>query len=219
MENIMNKARVHTAYKLKDGTVAPSVTTIISELAKPALIHWAWELGTKGLDYRTFRDELADVGSLTHKMILDYFKKEKTDISDYSKNQIDLAENCFLKFLEWEGKHKVEPVLIETPLVSEKLRYGGTADFFGLVDDRPTLIDFKTGKGIYDEYWYQLSAYNQLLLEANYKPEIFIILNIGRAETEIFAEEIKTDLSRHFTIFLRCLDIYYLKKELKRGER
>lgn len=213
----MNKAKIHTVYRTTDGTRVPSVTTVLSELAKPALIHWAWNLGIKGLDYKVFRDELADVGTLAHKMILADMKQETfVADGDYTANQISLAENSFLKYLEWKRQHKVEPICVEEPLVSELYAYGGTPDFFGSVDDRLTLMDFKTGKALYDEHWYQIAGLAQLIRE-KFQTEIadFRLLNIGRDDSEKFEEKQKSSVSKEFDLFLSALRIYQLKKEIK----
>ena len=215
----MNKAKIHTPYHLKDGTRVPSVTTALGELSKPALIPWAWGLGIKGLDYRTFRDELADVGSLAHRMILCHIKDETLSTDDFTPNQVSLAENCFLKYLEWERQHKVEPIAVEEPMVSELWKYGGTPDFYGTIDGLLTVMDFKTGKAIYEDYWYQIGAYGWLVKEKygmdflNYR-----ILNIGRDETEKFVEEQRTGLTREFEIFISALHIYQLKKAPKKED-
>lgn len=213
-----NRSRIHTVYKNKEGKRLPGVTTILNELAKPALIHWAWGLGTKGIDYRVHRDELADIGSLTHDMILCHLKGEKWDNSEYSKKQIDKAENCFLSYLEWEKQHNLEPGLLETPLVSEIHQYGGKPDFYGRIDGTLTLLDFKTGKRLYDEHLFQLAGYSQLLQENNYKVEQSMLLNIGRDETEKFEQLKKVDLSLESIIFFAALEIYRAKKLLKKGE-
>jgi hypothetical protein len=214
----MNKAKIHTVYMTADGKRVPSVTTVLSELAKPALIHWAWNLGIKGLDYKVFRDELADVGSLAHRIILGDMKNETfVPDGDYTANQINLAENCFLKYLEWKRQHKVEPICVEEPLVSELYAYGGTPDFFGSVDDHLTLMDFKTGKALYDEHWYQIGALAQLIREKFNIVSIadFRLLNIGRDESEKFEEKQKSSVSKEFDLFLSTLRIYKLKKEIK----
>ena len=216
----MSKSNIHTQYKLKDGTRVPSVTTVLGELAKPALIPWAWNLGVKGIDYRTFRDDLAEVGSLAHKIILCHLKGDTLDVGDFTPNQVSLAENCFLKYLEWERQHKIEPISIEEPMVSESYQYGGTPDFYGMVDGKLTIMDFKTGKAIYPEYFYQIAAYHQLVNE-RYRPVLvdnFRILNIGRDETENFVEEQRTNLDREFLIFVHALSIYKLKKQNKENK-
>lgn len=217
------RAKIHQKYYLKDGeTVVPGVTTVLGILAKQALIHWAWKLGVKNIDYRKFRDELADIGTLAHDMILCYLKKKKCDTSEYSKVQIDKAENCFLSFLSWEKVHDIKPILIEQSFVSERYRFGGKFDFYGEVDGVPTLGDFKTGKRIYDEAFYQLAGYDILLAENStpknpYHPRQFIAINIGRDENEKFEIVKKDNLAKQERIFLAALDIYKMKKEIRKG--
>jgi len=208
-------SKIHTVYKLKDGTRVPSVTTILSELNKPALVPWAWKLGTQGIDYRGYVDALASIGTLAHKMILDHLRGDKTDLGEYAATMVDLASNCFLSFLAWERGHVLKPVMLETPLVSESLRYGGTMDYYGTIDGTLTVMDFKTGKGIYDEHFMQGGAYMNLIIEnGNDAPAAIRILNIGRAENEEFAEKSigAADMGRQFEIFRHALAIYQLKK-------
>ncbi len=208
------KSKAHQRYKLVNGEGVPGVTTITGQLNKPALIIWANKLGLQGIDSSKFRDDKAMIGSLAHEMILAHLSKRKPETEDYSKNQIDAAENSFLSYLEWEKQHKIIPTLTETQEVSEKYRYGGTLDFYGLVDGIPELIDFKTGTGIYDEMWFQISAYGKLITDPIQR---YRILNIPRTEDESFEEEVKTDLFLHFEAFLKLLDFYYLNKQIKKG--
>lgn len=214
----MKRAKIHQEYITTDGRKVPSVTTILQVLAKPALIHWAWKLGTQGLDYRKYRDEFAEIGSLAHKMILCDLSGEKIDTSDYTKNQIDQAENCFISYLEWKKNHDIEPVLVEEPLVSDVELFGGTPDFFGLIDGQYTIIDFKTGSDIYDQYWYQLAGYDILLLEKGMPADVFKIVRIGREEDEAFEEQTKTNLEIEKQIFLSAKEIYFLMREGKNGD-
>lgn len=215
-EKLSNKVKIHTVYKLSDGTRVPSVTTILGELAKPALIDWAWRLGTQGINYREYRDALADVGTLAHRMILDHLRKEGSDASSYSPDIVTLAESCFASFLAWEKANKLEPVMLETPLVSELYRYGGTSDFLGYVNGHLTLLDFKTG-GIWPEHFFQLSAYSALVNEhrSELGPiEQYIILGIPRSEGETFVAKFRTALAAEWDIFQAALKIYQRKKDL-----
>ncbi len=215
----MSKTNVHTIYKSSDGVRLPSVTTVLSILNKPALLDWAWKLGLEGKDYKAVRDQAADIGTLAHGMIMAHLTKSEFDKSEYSPQDIDKAENCLLKYWDWEGSHKVEVIYCEKPLVSTQYRFGGTIDCFAMVDGKPTLIDHKTGKAIYGEYFYQLAAYKQLLWENGYDIESARILRIGRDETEGFEERTMIDLSRHWQVFQSCLSIYNLQSEIRKGER
>ncbi|NLH62486.1 MAG: PD-(D/E)XK nuclease family protein [Ignavibacteriales bacterium] len=204
----------HTIYKLKDNTRVPSVTTIVGLLDKSKfLVPWANRLGLQGIDSSKYVDALAEVGTLAHQMILDYFKKVETDFSDYSPETRDKAENSFLSFLEWAKGKDIEPLALEIEAVSESLRFGGKFDFYGLVNGIKTLIDFKTGSGIYDEMGIQLSAYRYLLIENNLgDPEQCMIVRIPRDETETF--EVKSfETKDNFEIFKRLLEIYYLQRK------
>ena len=150
-----NKTRIHTVYKLSNGERVPSVTTVLGILAKPALIHWAWKCGCDGQDYRAVRDDAGNVGTLAHYLVLCHLKGEIPDTSEYSPENLDRAENALIKYWDWEKGHRIEPILVETPLVSEQYRFGGTLDFYGKVDGQPSLVDFKTGKSIYGEAYLQ----------------------------------------------------------------
>jgi len=209
------KVKLHTVYKTKDGERVPGVTTALGILGKPALIHWAWDLGVKGIDYRKYRDDKADIGTLAHNMVMCHLKGEDVDTTDYTDKQIDLAETCFLKYLDWEKEHTIKPILLETPLISEIHKYGGTLDNYCILDDIPTLLDYKTGKAIYGEYFYQLGGYRGLLEEHKHPVERAMILRLGRDETEGFEVKERIDLGLETKIFLQCVNIYHLMNELK----
>jgi len=77
------------------------------------------------------------------------------------------------------------------------------------------LLDFKTGKGIWPEYFYQLAAYRQLAKEQGHKIEHARILRIGREENEGFEERLATRFDNEFKLFTHCLSIYNLLKIMK----
>ncbi len=211
--------KTHTVYRLSDGTRVPGVTTILNVLDKPALIHWAWKLGCDGIDYRKYRDATAEVGTLAHYLVECDLAGTEPDLTAYSQETINKAENCLISYYEWRKDKTVEPILVEEALVSEKYGYGGTCDFYGYINGTLCLADLKTGKAIYPEMIHQLAAYRQLLEENDYPLQGVRILRIGRDETEGFEERVKTkkELKPHWKIFKACLDIYNEKKKIKEG--
>ena len=211
-----NKTKVHTVYKLSDGSRVPSVTTILGILNKPALLDWAWRCGCDGLDYKAVRDQAADIGTLAHYLILCYLKGETPDTSEYSAQDITQAETCLIKYWDWEKENPIEPVLVEEVLVSERYGFGGTIDCLAKLNGELILIDHKTGKGIYPEMFYQLAAYRALLDEHGHHIASARILRIGRDKNEGFEERVMTDLSKQWQIFTHCLEIYRLQKETKK---
>lgn len=212
---VRKKSKAHTIYKLDSGVRVPGVTTVLGILNKPALVKWANNLGLQGIDSNKYVDNLADVGTLAHKMILNYFNRVDTDTADYSPNQVELAENCLMSFWAWEREHDLVVIMAEVPLVSHRYNYGGTIDCYCNLDGKMTLLDFKTGKAIYPEMFYQLAAYKSLLTEIAAVVGGTRILRIGRNADEGFEEQLVDNLDKQFEIFEHCLAIYNLKKETK----
>lgn len=213
-DRLKKTSRAHIVYKLEDGTRVPGTTTITGLLNKPQLVSWANKLGLEGIDSSKYVDEAAAIGTLAHAMVQAHLQKEEIDYDRYSKMQIDLAENSLISFFEWKKRHEILVYQCETPLVSEKMKYGGTIDCYCLLDGVPTLLDFKTGKAVYDEYFVQLAAYAELLREKELPVEECRILRIGRDETEGFEERTVKNTEKYFEIFQNLLNVYYLKKEL-----
>lgn len=212
------KAKAHIRYKNADGYIVPGITTVLGLMNKPALVPWANKLGLQNIDVAKYVDDKAAIGTLGHCMITDALEGKKTDTSDYSSNQIDLATNCALSFWQWEKEHPIEEVyFVERPLVSETYGFGGTLDIYAKINGRREIIDLKTGSGIYDEHIWQVATLKKLLEEHDYQIDGTRIINIPRAETEAFLQRSASDRENElgWKIFLNLLNVYNLKKEFK----
>lgn len=222
IEKVSRRAHAHTIYKLKDGTRVPGCTTISGLLDKPALIKWANNMGLQGIDTTRYVDELADAGTLAHYMITCDLKGEHVDPSylmDFNQLQKNGAETGYLKYLDWKKQHKIEDVvLVETPLVSERHRFGGTCDALLLVDGLLTLIDIKTCKALYgpkDEKWTQVAGYSLLLIDNGHTPGAHYILRVGRNDAEGFEYAPMPKLDLHYKRFLNLRQQYEINKQLE----
>ena len=209
------KVKQHTRYELKDGTYIPGVTTITGQMNKPALVNWANKLGLEGINVRQFVDELAAIGSIAHDYIDAKFKDIKFDDSEYTPKQMDCAVICIDKFNELIKQRTLKTVLVETPLVSEKYKYGGTLDWYGVMDGKKTLLDWKTGSGFYEEHKMQLSANKNLLEENGHVVEKCLLIGIGRNSWESTHIEDVGAMDMRFKKFLNLLEIYNINKKLK----
>jgi len=205
--------KAHQRYRLMDGTIVPGVTTIVGILNKPALVTWANKLGLEGIDVNKYVDKTAVIGTLAHYLVQCYLSNSKPSLDEYPPDVIDRAENSLIKFWEWEKNHAIEPLKLEEQLVSEKHKYGGTIDCLCRLNGKLTLIDFKTGKAIFDEMIIQVSAYRQLLIESGFKVEQVHILRIGRDQREGFEDRLISNgfLDIQWEIFKHLLEIYYLR--------
>ena len=211
-----NKNAVHQRYYTKDGELVAGSTTILSVMAKPNLIRWAWNCGIKGEDYTKVRDSAGSVGTITHLMITEELQNRVPDLKDFTQNNIDSATLCLNSFHEWRKSHTLEVIHVEKPLISEIYRYGGTPDFLGLVNGELELMDFKTSNGIWNDYYYQLASYRQLEIENGYNIETARILRFSKGDNVEFEDRLIKQFKYEFETFTHCLAIYNLLKTMKR---
>jgi hypothetical protein len=215
-DKLYKTTQAHTRYKNLRGEVVPGVTTILGVLNKPALVKWANDLGLAGIDSTKYVDAAARIGTLIHAMVVSSLMGLELDKTDYSENEITQATVGYKKFIDWKSQHDVLPILCEQSYISENLQYGGQIDCYAKVDGLYTLLDFKTGKAIYDEQFCQLAAYKRLLDEEGMAVENTMILRIGRNEEEGFEFRMVNPLGveAYFQIYESCHKIYQVKKHL-----
>jgi hypothetical protein len=185
-------------------------------LDKPALVKWANNLGLQGIDSTKFRDKAGDIGTITHLLIMGHLTNKEIDLSEYSKQDIVTAGFCMNSYHEWEKSHKVEPIIVEVPMSSDKYGYGGTPDCLAMINGELELLDFKTSNGIWNTYFYQLAAYRQILIEKGHNVNRARILRFGKDDNSGFEDRLITKFDNEFELFLHCLSIYNLLKAMKR---
>jgi len=168
-----------------DGEPIPSVTTIIGRLAKPMLIKWAAdtcinhalnmagepdadgyvrikrdELDRARSAHTAIKDEAADIGKTVHRYAEAVLTGTPMAMPD------DPASHAAIQaFQSWLSGQNVVPMALERRVLSQEMFYAGTCDFFGLINGELSVLDFKTGKAIYDDYWLQTEAYRLALEE------------------------------------------------------
>lgn len=216
----LQKTRSHQKYLLKDGTAVPGASTIakIGDDGS-SLIHWAWDLGSRGLDYRKVRDQAADIGTIAHFMIECFLHGHEADLSEYSGADIARAEVAFGNFKAWwdeEGFTILEP---EVQLVSEQHMFGGTIDAPSRdKDGKIVLLDWKTSKGIWPAHRFQLAAYEQLWNEN--RPDMKIqrrgIVRIGKESADDFEIAWMFSAKPAWKVFQKRLELYYTQLEYKK---
>ena len=208
----------HTVYKTSDGERLPGVTTVINELGwnKNMLIAWSRREALAGNDPDKIKNEAAKPGTLTHSFIEGHIKGERVDTSDFTENQIELAKNSYFAFVEWERAMKPNYLGTEIQLVSEKYRFGGTADMIGEIGGELVLADWKTSKGIYPEMTIQIAAYKIAYEEMNPGKKVHHggILRLDRETSAYDYHDISSKkMEWGWDVFQHCLALYALKKK------
>jgi len=172
-------------YRLKDGSVVPSVTTITGRFkGAGGFIRWAYNCGRDGKDIDKERDEAASTGTLAHAMIEASIHHQPLPgpTSEYTPEMTVAAGLGFAGFLEWREQTHLEILATETPLVSELHRFGGTPDIVGRQKDGSlALLDLKSSNAIYPEYLAQCGGYVVLLEGDGFQPiEHLHLLRVGK---------------------------------------
>lgn len=204
----------------------PGVTTILGVVAKPQLIPWANNLGLKGIKVADYNANVTGIGTLTHAYLEGILTNKEVDDSSYTDEQRAVAQACRDKFVDWKSKHNVG--VIATELSINGREFGGTLDAILEVDGVNTIVDFKTSKDVYPEYFAQLAAYVHLYEYSNLVPQPQPIQQVNIDQVAVLqvskevgeAQYVPIDrYSGRFTnamdYFFACMELYYKKKVLK----
>lgn len=210
-------------YKTTDGKRVPGVTTILGRFKESGgLIHWAWDLGMQGKDYREERDSAAGAGTLAHAMIETSihgreFAPEKCDEKEWVK-----ARNGFESYEAWAAQSKLEIVETEVHLVSDEYRFGGTPDAIGYVNGELCILDWKTSNALYAENLVQAVAYKSLWEEN--RPTFPItggihICRFSKDHADFEHRHFASDLETPWRAFVLMRELYDVAAELKKRVR
>ncbi len=194
------------------GEKLSGVTTIIGSnlgWSKGALMYWSWDMGKQGKDFRQERDIAGNAGTIAHALIEADLKKKEIDTSKYPKELLDKAETAYLNFLEWKERNHVKPIAIEPHLISEKYQFGATPDYIGLINDRPSLLDWKSG-GVYEDHLIQVAAYKVAWEENHFDYLLdggFNLIRFSKEEAA-FDHKFRQSLPEAWEVFLNVLNIH-----------
>jgi len=209
-------ATLKGGYHTADGKRVPSVTTILGRFKDAGpLMHWAWECGRDGKDYRAERDKAATAGTMAHEAVEAWIHDQPFAFE--GEEDICLkAKTAFDAFLEWADQTQLKVTHTEIPLVSEKHRFGGTFDAI-LVKGKRAMGDWKTSNGIYPEYLMQVAAYGKLWEEAHPDEPIeggFHLLRFDKNYGDFHAHW-WGELDTAWKAFVLLRELYEYDKELK----
>ena len=218
-------------YKTTSGLKVPGVTTVLGILNKPALLDWAAKEERKGVMdcllnkkilpekhfYTTLRDTAASIGTICHFMCECHLKGLEADLSEFPESQVSQAENGYIKFLEFWDNSGFKVLVTEQALVHNALEFGGTIDIVCIdKEENLVLLDLKTSKSIYPEYWSQVAAYREMWnFNSVNKISRNIIIRIGKDESNDLEVIENNDLGKYYELFKGALQCYKAQKEIK----
>jgi len=193
----------------------------LKKLNKEDATSWAFSVGQQRKNSTLYakRDRAAEVGTIAH-AILQYRERGlEIDNSDINDNVWKLALKCVASHDQWFQGTQMKTVLIEKAFVSEEHHYGGTMDKLAEINGELTLIDYKTGKDIYDTNFIQLAAYTRLAIEQGFDVKHSIAVNMPKTKGNSFAiKSVPAESlfeAGYFKWFLSSVDAYYAEKQTK----
>ena len=208
----------HPVYKNAEGKKLPSVTTVIGKFKEAGgLIHWAWDLGMQGLDYRKVRDDAASAGTLAHSMVeADIRNLPQPDKNGHDESLWNKSLSAFEAYKEWRCQTNLQPEQTEVSVMCECHQTGGTLDTI-MVQGKRSLGDWKTSNAVYPEYLIQLAAYRHLW-EINHPDQPitggFHLLRFSKEEGD-FTHHFWPNLDDAWSAFEHMRVLYDLMAKLK----
>ncbi len=207
----------------EQGNRIQSVTEFTGVLDKPALIPWAvrlaldyikekWLLPGFPITEQDFEDaakqhcivkkKAGERGSTIHDLVSKWIKKENFEIPED-----EMIRNGFDAFLKFQKEHKAKWLESEKIVYSVKNNYVGILDALAMIDDKLTLIDFKSSNGIWPEMRLQVAGY-QIAWEEMTKRKIqkSTIIRFSK-DTGEFEYRIMSDPKLDQKAFLACVTI------------
>ena len=227
-------------YYTVEGKYAPSVTTILDSIAKPALVPWAANEGAKyyvqnyqktlGKDpsmrpeelakgirtaYRSSSGKAITVGMEVHRWC------EEAILCKLGRGPVPLdvtgteAKNSVKAFRDWVKENDVEWHSVEQKLYHRGHKFAGPVDATATVNEEYCVIDFKTSKAIYAPYHLQCAAYAKAIEDMTGKEvEKAYVLRFDKNTGEFEAQS-SVEILENFVAFLGFLEGYNRLKELE----
>lgn len=207
-------------YHTVNGLPLMGVTTVLNKtLAKEALIPWAVKMAVEHLKenindfigatnaWKTKRDNSADVGTLIHKEIEDYYREGKTPTNERALKATSYIDKFALQ-------HACKVKEVEMSVWSKKLAVGGIIDLVFVAHDGSVILgDIKTSSGIYESHWFQLGAYAGLIGSSSDYGDVkgLVIFNFP-SQKETHKIEYKDNVEYYKNAFLKILEVYKIIK-------
>lgn len=176
-------------YTLPDGTVLPSVTTVIGAKKKDSIQKWRQRVGEE--EANRVSSKASNRGTKVHQVCEDYLNNEKNYIKDKMPDVVEMF-------------YSIRPLVDrinniwyqEQSLFSKEIEMAGRCDVVAEFDGKLSIIDFKTSsrvkrKADITDYFAQCTAYAMMIEEMVGTPvdQIVIIMAVDGNEPLLFVEE------------------------------
>ena len=205
-ENVLGDIELNTInengkrlYVTPDGEKYPSVTTVLSDYKKDAIIQWRKRVGEK--EANKISTKASRRGTKVHKLCEDYLNNESA-FKGYTPDNVEMFKSIQPTLNEIEVVYAQERTLF-----SHHLKTAGRVDCVGKFRGKPHIIDFKTSNKPkkwewIDNYFMQGSAYSVMWEEMTGIPIPYIAIIIAVADDtpQVFVENRDTWINKFIEV-------------------
>ena len=205
-ENVLGDIELNTInengkrlYVTPDGEKYPSVTTVLSDYKKDAIIQWRKRVGEK--EANKISTKASRRGTKVHKLCEDYLNNDSS-FQGYTPDNVDMFKTIQPTLNEIEVVYAQERTLF-----SHHLKTAGRVDCVGKFRGKTHIIDFKTSNKPkkwewIDNYFMQGSAYSVMWEEMTGVPVPYIAIIIAVADDtpQVFVENRDTWINKFIEV-------------------
>ena len=190
----------------KKGIFYPSVTTINSVYPKGIGFN---KYLTEQKSWESSQEILEEAGQRGSNVHFGAELLEQGQILHQESYKIDEWQRL-VGFVNWFTEFKPELLATEYKVVSDKYKTGGTIDRIYRIDNQVILLDLKTGKRMYPNYWLQVAAYEKLIAEKKVFPKVdaVAILRLTPLRKEYYEYVILDNWEDAWEAFRSCQTIW-----------
>ena len=179
-------------YITPDGDAYPSVTTVLSDYNKAAILEWRKRVGNE--EANKISRLASSRGTRVHSLCENYLKNDLPDMK--IKTLMPDVKQMFNSIRPVMDERISVVYALEQALYSNKLQLAGRVDAIAKWDGSTSIIDFKTSSKPKKEEWiqnyfYQCTAY-ALMAEEILKQkidQIVVLIAVNENEPQVFVKE------------------------------
>lgn len=135
---------------------------------------------------------------------------------DFTPGMVESANSCARATTTFFEEHHFEPIILERPLWSPIDGFVGTPDYIGKIDGELAILDYKSSRRIYAEYWAQLAAL-QYMYQMEFPGQIIkrrYAVNIPKDGGDLQVEKRGLDtFAADLDMFMACWTLYRWERE------
>lgn len=176
-------------YRLPDGSLVKSVTTIIGEKSdKTALMEWKKRVGEA--EAQKISTQAANRGTAMHTICERYLLNEE----HYPRSAMPSNIDSFKQLRPFLDRNIEKVYGLEAPLYSYQLKTAGRSDCIASWNGTPTIVDFKTSRKLkkaewIENYFVQATCYAMMCEERTglHIPQIVVLIAVDDEQPQLFS--------------------------------